>query len=292
MVRVRIKSEGFPEDQDMAEEISATSGALDLESVPQNVPGNFLGLMQQVEQTQHVQLSSAFNFSASGNLVNLSSSHNNNGSVNAESDPYLTTLAALVQNTSSNSIIPMSALQNQIHQAGQAAPQTQPQVSLLQQLLQLQARQTQAPPSPSPGTPINQQLLALLAFQQIQGDLGSGPQTHVLNRNEVNVNPSSLNLGSALLALSQAQQPQRQQRVEQPLVGTQLPSSLVVSVSSPKDGHLDAGNSSLVGKPSKDKSHAERSKPLRETALQGGSSVIACRARGMPMDHNMHVRLL
>lgn len=305
MVRVRIKSEGLPGDQDVTEEPSSSTlvgSALDLAgssnqqmTEPRHIPGgNFHGMIQQAQQTQRAQQSAGFNFSPSSNAVTYGGNINNAAMRNAWPDPYLTTLASLVQNSSSNSINPISALQNKLlYNTGHSAIQSLPQTSLVQQLLQRQGRQTQTQPTP-PGGPINHQLLAMLASHQTKGIVGiDETQNRILDSHEVGVNPSRVNFGSAFLALSQAQQSQQQPHVRLTPGGSPMSSTVVDSVMSPYEKRNVAGDTPLVGPQSKkdDEHRPSRSKlPLRETASKGNSRVIACRARGMPMDHNMHVR--
>jgi hypothetical protein len=288
MVRVRIKSDDVPEVEDveqvpvaagssLASTGASASGIAALGQGGNNLMqqaflGNLSGLnaslllsSRQQPQQQQPHLG-AFN-----SLLSSASVSSNN--------PLLLALAAMGNgsgngNPSSAGNL-FSALQSMNTQSQQApAPSMQAPVSALQQLLQFTSQPPLPPPPQQQGpSAINQQILALLALQQQQ------QQQQASGSADTNVAavPAPTASGVDLSALST-------------LSEVPKPSAVAAAASSPK--LLPGGKEKSKSKHDKSKKSsdvAEKTNSLRDAALQRGSKVVACRARGMAMDHNMHV---
>ncbi|KAL3917832.1 MAG: hypothetical protein SGILL_004523 [Bacillariaceae sp.] len=218
-------------------------------------PSLLMFQQQQAQQAaqQQQQMPSLSSLLATGGLGNSNQSSAN---------PLVSALTSSLGNGGGGNASLLAALQRSAPPPpAPAPPPPAPQASTLQQLLQLAAlqqlqQQQQAAP---PASSVNEQLLALLAQRQQQ--------------------PSSVNAAASNTA--------------------NLGSPPLPSISSPPvqsiEMHTLAKKSKSSSKPRKSpkkttmkSEQKKKSNGLREAALAKGAKVIACRARGMSMDHNMH----
>jgi hypothetical protein len=194
--------------------------------------------------------------------------------------------------------------------------------------LQQQQRQTFVPPTSVPQTSSqqtfglnNQQLLALLLQQQSKSSSLFNPAGTNSGSNSNNINllaptsgsvtgsennndissafqrpptSSGLELGTILSALSNS----RNQQATGIAPSPPLPPVTAPPSSAPSTTKIPEGNSSNISSGGTNKSHNKSSTGdkaadyAREVAINKGARLLPCRARGMPMDHNIHVSAL
>jgi hypothetical protein len=218
---------------------------------------------QQQQQQQQQQLASINQLLNAGAFGNQPSS-------NLSTNRLLSVLSSL-SSGNSNSTAPGTLLSGRL-QAPPPVPvqPMQNQVNALQQLLQLASQPHQQPSTPTSSL---SQIMALIALQQQQ-------QQHQQTTNSGVGDLSMLSAATSMLL---------------PLapVATTAPSftppvHTTTTAGGGKKNVTDTGKSSKKGGDLP--SQQEKTNGQREAALQRGSKVVACRARGMALDHNIHVR--
>jgi HSF-type DNA-binding len=228
-------------------------------------PSLFLAQQQQMQQQQ--QLSSLNPFLGAAGLGGQTSNMMPN-----PTNPLLSVLASLGNNNGNANIL--SALQQKM-QAPTPAPVHS--MSALQQLLQLNP---QPPPQQTPASSLNQQIMALLALQQKQQQpTGSGVPDIAILSAAASVAAKGPPVASVAAPGPSATPPVSAIDTSAKKTKGRRKGKESASKAADSGGNFKEKNGDLTSK----------TNSLREAALARGSKVVACRARGMAMEHNMHV---
>ena len=221
------------------------------------------------------------------------------------SNPLLSALASLGNVTAAaanpaptNDLLAL--LLNAQTQQAAAVPTPSLQISQLQQLLQLtQPSIAAAAPSPPPPPlqqqqPLNQQLLEMLNKQN-----AAAAATSNLNHNPIsNITLGSSGLGGIATSSSGVALGSTIQLSPTKTSATKSKSNKKHSSSSKSKntttnkGKGNEAAEAVKAAPPPGAAAGKKGPTLREEALKRGAKIIACRARGMPMDHNIHVSSL
>ncbi|KAG7348326.1 HSF-type DNA-binding protein [Nitzschia inconspicua] len=187
----------------------------------------------------------------------------NHNAMNNHTNALLSSLAPLGNGNGNHNLL--SLLQQKMQAP---APAPVHSISTLQQLLQLAQ---QPPPQQPPPSTLNQQIMALLALQQQQNQASSSglPDMSILSATTATAKrpPAA---STAVLAPSSS------------------PPLSAIDSSDKNSKSKSKGSGNKAAAKSKSNNVTGKNNGLREMALARGSKVVACRARGMDLDHNQY----